>query len=715
VINIFKKASLILIFLSMFISLNASTGSWPKEIELQNYTFIIYQPQPQGLEGNKLKVLTAISLESNTNPEPVFGAMWFEAQVSVNKSNNRASLDNFKLNKLQFTYDDKKKIEQLTQLIESRMPQLSFDISYQKLLSTLEIKNIQSKESQDIKTEAPHIIVTEKPSILISIDGKARMKPVENSELFRIINTPYTIIMDSSKNKYYLNADKDTWYSAPDLTAEWSLNNSVPKEVASLRPKEENEDKNEYVKLHLGTIPQIIVSTKPTELISCDGKPEFTPIEKTTLMYVSNTESDLFMEMKSKVYYVLLAGRWYESKGLDSGWVYIKSTKLPKTFSDIPSSSDSSNVLYAIAGTPESQDAVLDAQIPQTAIIDRKTATLKVEYDGKPEYKKIEGTSLSYAINTQTPVIVSKNHYYACDNAVWFESQSADGAWKVATSIDKEIYAIPTNSPMYSITFVKIYKVTDDSVYVGYTAGYTNSYIYNETIVYGTGYSYEPWYGNHYYPYPSPWGFHMRWSPWYGWGFGMSYSSGPFTFMIGGGGWYGHGYWGHAPHYRYGAGYARGRADGFRQGYEKGKLAGKRPEIGKGSKRAKGDKNLYNSKRNKDRVKKTRDRKAGGDRFKSSRDTSRKNNVFADKKGNVHRKTDNGWEKRNPSGWDKQKRVDRSSNRNLDQRFNSRNRGNNFSRGSFSGGNRGGFSGGNRSGFSGGGRGGFSGGGGRRR
>jgi len=633
--------------------------------------------------------------------------MWYEAQVSVDKSSNIASLDNFKLNKLQFTYDDKKKVQELKELIESRMPQLSFDISYQKLLSTLEIKDVQNRESHDIKTEAPHIIVTQKPAVLISIDGKARMKPVENSELFRVVNTPYTIIMDLNKSKYYLNADQGVWFSASDLNAQWSVDKSVPKEVTSLRQKEEGE--KEWSKIHIGTVPKIIVATEPTELVSCDGEPEFTPIEKTTLMYVSNTESDLFMEMKSKVYYVLLAGRWYKSKSLDSGWKYIKSSKLPKTFSDIPSDSESSNVLYAIAGTAESQDAVLDAQIPQTAIIDRKTATLKVKYDGKPEYKEIEGTSLRYAINTQTPVIVSKDTYYACDNAIWFESNSAEGAWKVATSVDKEIYAIPTNSPMYSVTFVKIYKVTDDSVYVGYTAGYTNSYIFEETIVYGTGYSYEPWYGNYYYPYPSPWGFHMRWSPWYGWGFGMSYSSGPYGFMIGGGGWYGHGYWGHAPYYRYGAGYARGQANGFRQGYAKGKLAGTRPDIGKGSKRAKGKGNLYNARKNKDRVKKSRNKGTGGDRFKSSRDTSRKNNVFADKKGNVHRKTEGGWEKRNASGWDKQNKEKRSSNRNLDQNFNSRNRGDNLSRGSFSGG-RGNFSGGGR----GGGRGGFSGGGRRR-
>lgn len=709
-----KKYSKVLFLVVLFfaVSLSAGTGNWPKEIELKKHTLIIYQPQPQELKDNHLKILAAISVESQENPQAIFGAMWFDAEVAVDKSSNRANLDNFKLTKLQFANDKNEDIDKLRALLESRMPQLNFDISYHKLLSTLEVQGVRERESLDIKNDAPKIIVTEKPSVLISIDGEPRLKPLGDNKLYRVLNTPYTIIMDSQTSIYYLNADVNTWYTSKDAVSGYKVDKNIPQDVKEYEPKSKEED----VKQQTSTVPEVIVSTVPTELISCDGKAEFTPIKNTSLMYVSNTESDLFMEMKTQKYYLLLSGRWYESKGLQKKWNYIKSTDLPSEFAKIPADSESSNVLYAVSGTIESKDAVIDAMIPQTASVNRKTATLNVEYDGKPQYKNIEGTSLRYITNTQTPVIQAGKHYYACDNAIWFESDFPDGEWRVATTIDDEIYSIPPKSPLYNITFVKIYKVTDDTVDVGYTAGYTNTYVYNTTIVYGTGYHYTPWYGSYYYPYPSTWGYHLRWSPYYGWGIGMSYSSGPFTFMIGGGGWYGRGYWGPAPYYRYGHGYRRGYHNGYRQGYINGRLSGKRPELGKNTRPSIRDRNLYNNKGNKDRVKKTQNKMGGANRFQSAKvNNTRQNNVFADKKGNIHRKNADNWQKREASGWDRERKMNTSKRQNLDKSFSSRNRSDNFSRGSFSGG-RSNFGG--RSGGFGGRSGGFSGGGfggGRRR
>lgn len=704
-IDFMKKSFLLGVFFNILLvsSLYADESPWPKEFKMDKHTLVIYQPQPESLIDNKLKVLSAISVESEKNSEPIFGAIWSEAEVDIDKSDNIAHLHDFKLIKLQFASDKAKQDEKIQKLIEKKFQNLTLYISYQKLLSSLEIKDMQKKESQKIKTEAPHIIVTQTPSVLITIDGEPRLKPIKETKLYRVINTPYTIIMDSTTNSYYLNADENVWYSAKGIKETWSIDKNVPQNVKKyeVKPKAKN------VKKQTGEAPKIIVATKPTELISCKGKPEFTPIDKTSLMYVSNTESDLFIEIKSQQYYVLLAGRWYKSKTLEKGWKYIKSTDLPKTFSKIPSDSDSSNVLYAISGTKESKDAVLDAQIPQTASVNRKKAQLNVTYDGSPQYSSIAGTNLSYIKNTQTPVIYFKEHYYACDNGIWFDSSLPDGKWNVATSIPNEIYSIPSSSPMYSVTFVRIYKVTEDTVYVGYTAGYTNTYVYNTTIVYGTGYYYTPWYGNYYYPYPSPWGFHVRWNPWYGWGFGLSYSSGPFTFYMGGGGWYGPGYWGRMPYYGYGHGYHRGYHNGFRQGYIRGRIDGHRPHAGTRPAR---DRNLYKSKENRSRIKDTKNRFNNKENLGSNLKSNRVNNVFADKNGAIHRKVDNGWQKRTNSGWESKRDSSALSNNNLNRNFESRNRGNNFSRGSFSGG-RSNFGGG---GFSGG-RGGFGGGGGRLR
>ena len=55
------------------------------------------------------------------------------------------------------------------------------------------------------------------------------------------------------------------------------------------------------------------------------------------------------------------------------------------------------------------------------------------------------------------------------------------------------IYTIPPRCPIYYVKYVRVYGYTPTVAYVGYTAGYTGCYVYNHTVVYGTGYAYRPW------------------------------------------------------------------------------------------------------------------------------------------------------------------------------------------------------------------------------
>jgi hypothetical protein len=621
-----------------------SSGDWPREIDTPQGTVVIYQPQPEKLDGNQLKGRAAVAVELKESTEPVFGVVWFEARLETDRAERTAIIADVTVTQVRFPEQDEQKSKKLKALLEKEIPKWQLPISMDRLLTTLDLAEQRSEAAQKINTKPPKLLFVAEPAVLITLDGEPKLKKEEGSELMRVINTPFTILLVPSEKTYYLYADKDTWYTAIDIKGDWAVSKKVPKEVSERAPKAEPDTGEKEATEHEkepGPPPKVIVVTEPAELISSKGEPEYTPISGTDLLlYMSNTDSDVLFHIKNQQYFILLSGRWYTSSKMEGPWQYVPGEKLPSDFAKIPEDAEMGTVLYSVPDTDVAKEAVLDTQIPQTAAVDRKKAKLTVEYDGDPKFENIKGTEMTYAVNTATPVIYANNKYYACDEAVWFIAGKATGPWQVATSVPDEIYTIPPESPIYHVTFVRIYHVTDDVVYVGYTPGYTNTYVYNTTIVYGTGYWYPGWYGSYYYPRPATWGFHVRYNPWTGWRFGFSYGWGPFRFTIGGGGWYRGGWWGPG-RYR---GYRRGYRHGYRHGRNAGYRAGRHNAA---------QQNLYRSQRNK--VRTTKSPATAGKRAKASGMSHRANNVYADRNGDVHRKTDKGWEKRAKDGWKSEK------------------------------------------------------------
>lgn len=643
---------LMLLPLVAFAQDQTDSNKWPREISTAKGTVVIYQPQPETLDGNILKGRAAVALEFSNKTEPVFGAFWFEARLETDRHERTATITDLNVTDVRFPDGDGSKSAQFRTLVEQEIPKWDLVLSMDSLLATLELAENQKQTSKDIQTKPPTILFAPEPTILVSIDGEPRLKKEADSNIMRVINTAFTILLNPENKTYYLNADAKSWYQATDINGPWSLTKNIPSAIGAKAPKPDPQDtqENQDTDAKQGPAPKIVVATSPTELIATTGEPEYSPISGTDLLYLSNSDSDAFMHISSQKYYILLAGRWYESKSMNGPWQYVAGSKLPSDFAKIPEDSDMSTVLYAVPGTAMAKDAVLDAQLPQTATVDRKKSEFIVQYDGTPKFEDIPKTKLTYAVNTATPVIKFKKKYYACDDAIWFTADKPTGKWLVATEIPGEIYTIPPESPLYNVTFVKIYSSTPEVVYVGYTPGYTNTYIYNTTVVYGTGYYYPYWYGAYYYPRPATWGYCVRYSPYGGWRFGFSYSSGPFTFYFGRG-WYGGGYWGPA---RY-----RGYRHGYRHGYRAGARAGYRAGQHNSSRN-----NMYRNKKNKARTrpatrKTTRPSQAGNA-------SNRKNNVYADKKGNVHRKNGQNWEQRKDNGWqssDRTKQQDKSASR----------------------------------------------------
>jgi hypothetical protein len=145
-----------------------------------------------------------------------------------------------------------------------------------------------------------------------------------------------------------------------------------------------------------------------------------------------------------------------------------------------------------VPGTAQAQEAVLQAQIPQQATLDRSTARLEVTYVGTPQFRPIPGTHIAYAVNTTYEVLEVGGKYYACYQGAWFTAASPTGPWALADSVPPAIHGIPASSPMHNTTYVKVYSATPAAVTYGYTAGYMAGMITAGVLVYGTGYHYPP-------------------------------------------------------------------------------------------------------------------------------------------------------------------------------------------------------------------------------
>jgi hypothetical protein len=634
---------------------------WPREIDTPQSKIVIYQPQLESFDDVTLKARAAVSV-TQTGKEPVFGATWFESLVRSDRETGVVTLDNVRVTHVKFPNASADQLAEFKRIVETEVPRWNLKLSRDQLVADMAAINTRAATDNQINTAPPEIIFATSPTVLVTIDGDPLLNTVEGTSLKSVVNTPFFIVQDPSSGLCYLRG-KEVWYSARDVKGPWAtMTKTPPRAVVDLGAKMVSEAPPEDAAADstgsgpaTPVVPGVIVRTQPAALIQTDGEPEFAPVEGTSLLYLKNSEDDVIMDIATQDYYVLVAGRWYASKSLASGpWRFVPGSKLPADFPQIPADSDVGDVRANVPGTTEAEEAVMDNQVPQTATVSRKDATLEVAYDGDPKFERISGTTMSYAVNTDKSVLSIDGRYYCCDQAVWFESKGAKGPWVVCTSVPKSVEHIPPESPVYNVKYVYIYDSTPDVVYVGYTPAYYGSYVYGGCVVYGTGYYYHPWYGHYYYPRPVTYGFGVCYSPYAGWGFSYGVSYGWFTIRVstyggywGAGGYhygYNHGY-AHGYHHGYHHGYQHGYNNGWAAGYRAGQNAGRPPQPYK--------RNAYQTRQS--GVVSTRDqmaykRPADGQR-PTARPSTGKNNVYADRNGKVYRQTDQGWQKNTRQGW----------------------------------------------------------------
>ena len=612
---------------------------WPREIRVGEAVVALYQPQIDVLAGDSLAARAVVSVREGADAEPVFGAVWLVSRLSIDRDARTVEIDEIRVPRVRFPNVSEARQRELAALLEAELPTWDLTLDFDRFLTTLEAAESDPLPGDAVNTAPPNLIVRNSPAVLVLIDGDPVWRGVERTRLQRARNTPHTIIRDSLASRYYLHGGGDSWFTAGALTGEWQLATDVPPEVRRQAPPPSvDADPQTDVPVD-DRVPEIVVSAEPAELLVIDGDPQFAPIGDGDLRAVSNTDADLFRDVATRQFYLLVAGRWYEGGRLEGPWRYVRADSLPQSFTRIPPDSPKGGVRASVAGTDEALDAVLDAQIPQTAVVKRGPADLKVTYDGEPAFERIADTNVQYAVNTASTVLRVGQAYHLCHEGVWYEALSPTGPWSTSVAVPDEVQQIPPSNPHYNVRYVRVYHYTPSAVYVGYYPGYLGWYVYGPTVVWGTGYRYRPWIGPYsYVPRPVTYGLAARYHPYYGWSFGVGARYGPVYFSwrrySGPPGWWGPG--GYRPY------------DPPRPTPYAGRPGASPRDVPPGRPTTPPSSNIYARPENRPRL---AARPAAAEHREPGLATGRDNDVFTDRNGTVYRRTQDGWEQRAPEGW----------------------------------------------------------------
>lgn len=494
-------------------------ADWPRErIAADGSLVVAYQPQLEKWEDySLLHARMAVSV-APPEGEPVLGALFLTARTETDIAERTVLLYDTTIVEMRFASVPEAEQEALRAKLQALIPAVSREIELDRILVALE-RGEHAVREVTASLAPPQIFVSTTPAVLVLLDGEPRFARLEEgAEPGFAVNTNWDLFQVG--DGYFLR-DGRNWLTAADWRGPWQAADGAPVEVRVLPTDGNWKEMHEAIGAgpEAGyVLPEVFVATTPAEMILLDGDPELEPVAGTQLQWVTNTESDLFRHDGDGAWYYAVSGRWFRAAGLDGEWE-AATTDLPADFADFPADHERAYLRAAIAGTPEAEEAVITASIPQKATVDRSTVPEAVAYGGEPEFEPIPGApGVARAVNTAADVLQVGGRYYLCQDAIWFVGDSPGGPWAVADSIPDAIYGIPAESPAHKTTYVDVYDADEETVTTGYTSGYTGVTVSVGVAMYGTGWYYPP-----YFWYPYPWYPAYYWHP-YSYGVGAWYN-----------------------------------------------------------------------------------------------------------------------------------------------------------------------------------------------
>ena len=335
-------------------------------------------------------------------------------------------------------------------------------IALDRVLASVDTSQIIPKNVEGVKADPPPIFFSKTPAVLVNIDGDPIWSPIAENDLKFAVNTNWDLFEHEPTKTFYLRNDK-VWLKAADVKGPWTPAGKLPDELreaagrreleggegGAARPDDQRQPGAEGVRQHdAGGADSAATASRATS-----------PVQRArALLWVSNTESDVFRLGQD--------GRRSTSSSPAAGsrrpdftgpWTFA-TPNLPADFKKIPLEHPRSRVLASVPGTPQAAEAVLLAQIPQTARVNKKRCKApEVAYQGEPEFQPIETDhGAARRQHRQGHHQGRRPVLHVLPGRVVHGRRAPTGPWEVTGEVPKQIYEIPVSSPSHTVTYVTV-------------------------------------------------------------------------------------------------------------------------------------------------------------------------------------------------------------------------------------------------------------------
>ena len=486
---------------------------------------VVYEPQVASWADQKTMTLhAAAAYTPKGKTSPLLGTIMAEADTRVSVDDRLVDFSSFRIIQSNFPGASREDAAAAVDAIKDGMPAGARVIALDLVLASVDASSIRPRNVEGVKADPPVVFFSTRPALLVNLDGGPVWSPIQGNDLRFAVNTNWDLFEYPPSKAYYLRHDT-LWLTASNISGPWTAAGTLPASFSKL-PADENWKEVRAAlpgrAVAASALPTVFVSTSPAELMLLQGNPQYVPVSGTGLMWVRNTEADVFRVGSDGPVYFLVAGRWFSAPGFEGPWTFATLT-LPADFAKIPLEHERSRVLASVPGTVQAAEAVLLAQVPHTARVSKKMVQAPdVAYQGEPDFEPIASTTVARAVNTDKDVLKVGDLYYMCFQGVWFCARAPSGPWEVTDSVPQQIYEIPVSSPAHHVTYVTVEDDDDDEwVTFAAAAAYTGMMVAWGCAVWGTGYYYPPYigYGGFYpayFPYYPTYGYGARYNPWTG-------------------------------------------------------------------------------------------------------------------------------------------------------------------------------------------------------